>query len=151
MEIEYRRIIHHDLCTISHVLVDGKHFGFGLEDPSQLTKIRGNTRIPAARYEVKYRETPQPSPKTAQYRAKHSWFTNHLWLQNVKNFQYVYMHKGNNHKHTDGCLLIGTDLMQNDKYGFVIGRSTDAFHELYQMAQQEFEIGKKVFVTIKDI
>lgn len=151
MEIEFNRIINHEKCTVSQVFIDGEHFGFGMEDPHKDVKVRGVTRIPAGRYRVEYRITPEPSPKTAHYRKKYSWFNDHLMLQDVANFQYVYIHIGNTHKDTDGCLLVGADVAEDNFYGFRIGRSTDKFQQLYQMAAQEISIGKKVFITVNEI
>ena len=52
-----------------------------------------------------------------------------LWLQDVPDFEWVYIHSGNNHKHTSGCLLVGYSA---NEAAMTIGRSRDAYSDLYQ-------------------
>jgi len=121
---------------------------FTLEDQKQHKKVKGETRISSGTYEVKFRK--ELSELTKKYRNRFDWFTWHLELQNVPNFDYIYIHIGNTDKHTNGCILVGhtCDLTASEN-GF-IGESTNAYKELYLRISHEFTKGERVFIEIKD-
>jgi hypothetical protein len=77
-----------------------------LEDPVREEKIPKVTAIPEGVYLLKWRKVL--SGKTKQYRKDHSWFNWHIELQDVENYKYVYIHKGNKPEDTDGCILVGS-------------------------------------------
>lgn len=121
---------------------------FTLEDQAQLKKVHGETRIPQGTYEIKLREVL--SGLTKKYRAKYDWFTWHLELQDVPEFDYVYIHIGNNDDHTDACILVGNTCdLTAGKNGF-IGESTDAFKDFYLTVRPKLEAGERVFIHIFD-
>ena len=114
------------------LLYEGKYFNcFTLEDQYQKIKVEGETRIPEGLYQVKQRKVL--SGLTKKYRAKYPWFDYHFMLQDVPNFNYVYIHVGNDDDHTDGCILIG-DRLKSNKVDDVnnLGSSTPAFERLYK-------------------
>ena len=123
---------------------------FVLEDEGRTTKVRGETRIPAGRYQIKFRKVL--SGMTKKYRSRFSWFTWHLELQDVPGFKYVYIHIGNTDEHTDGCLLVANtcDLDPQNGNGF-IGDSTSCFKDIYQHVSKALKDGKQVFIEVKDI
>jgi len=54
-------------------------------------------------------------------------------LQDVPNFQYVYIHIGNDDDHTDGCLLVADSVKSNRfDQNNNLSSSTPAFKRLYQ-------------------
>jgi hypothetical protein len=73
-----------------------------------------------------------------------------LWLQNVDNFKWVYIHVGNNHKNTEGCILVGTDPVHDylDGGGSVI-RSVEAYERLYYKITGALQ-HESVFITVMD-
>jgi hypothetical protein len=85
-----------------------KFFAYTLEDTHRDEKVRGKTRIPPGIYSIGYSPVdPANSRITRDYlRDFQPWFTRHIHLQNVPGFEGIYIHVGNNHQHTDGCLLI---------------------------------------------
>lgn len=117
-----------------------------LEDANRKEKIKGETRIPAGKYEIKFREVL--SGKTKSYRSKYEWFTWHLELQDVPGFKYIYIHVGNTIKDTDGCILVGRtyDSFSKDK----IYNSVVAFKRLYEAVSKKLEEDEKVFIQIID-
>ena len=117
----------HD-TTLSNVFVDENWRCFGLEDEYRAEKLAGETRIPAGEYQVRLREVI--SPMTERYRAKFAWFDYHLHVQNVPNFEYIYIHIGNTDDHTDGCLLLGQGASTASECR--VTQSTAAYKDFYK-------------------
>ena len=94
--------------TLGLIFLRNKFFAYTLEDTHRDEKIRGKTRIPAGIYSIDYSPVdPAQSRITQDYlRIYQPWFTRHLHLRNVPGFEGIYIHVGNNHENTDGCLLI---------------------------------------------
>jgi len=121
--------------TLGQFYIDGQAECFTLEDQFQTKKVRGETRVPEGIYEVVLRT--EVTPMTQRYRKKYPWFTYHLWIKDVPKFEYVYIHAGNTDDHTDGCLLLGDSLINNQvqvgnvKDGF-LGNSGQAFERVYK-------------------
>lgn len=113
-----------------------------LEDEPREIKVKGETRIPAGIYEIKERKLL--SPLTKHYRKRYDWFKWHLELQDVPNFDYVYIHVGNDHEDTEACILVG--YQQGD---WKIWESTEAFRDLYFLVVGALQNGR-VFIEIED-
>jgi hypothetical protein len=94
--------------TLGLIFLRNKFFAYTLEDTHKDEKVRGKTRIPPGIYSIGYSPVdPANSRITRDYlRDFQPWFTRHIHLQNVPGFEGIYIHVGNNHQHTDGCLLI---------------------------------------------
>jgi hypothetical protein len=94
--------------TLGLIFLRNKFFAYTLEDTHRDEKVRGKTRIPAGIYSVGYSPVdPVHSRITQDYLRNYKpWFTRHLHLKNVLGFEGIYIHVGNNHENTDGCLLI---------------------------------------------
>lgn len=107
------------------ILYFGDTFFYVLEDTKRDKKIKGQTRIPAGIYEVD--KLKVLTPKTEQYRTKYSWFDFHIHIKNVPNFKNVYIHIGNTHRDTEGCLLIGNKATKG-----AIEESAKAFRQFYK-------------------
>lgn len=144
MIIDIHRIGEGPDSTLSYMFIDNKLVCFVLEDEYREVKVKGETRIPAGKYEVKFRE--EPSPMTTRYRQKYDWFQWHLELQGVPNFKYVYIHVGNTDDHTDGCLLVGY-IAEVINGNYVIGNSRNAYRDLYSKIKLALKT-EKVFVRL---
>lgn len=156
MELTLNRIAEADEYTYGLLYGDESISGnkyplaFTLEDEWHVVKIKKETRIPAGRYEIKLRTE---GGLTEKYRKSFSWFSGHLHLQDVPNFKYVYIHRGNTDKSTEGCILVANtcDLTPPTHGGF-IGESTDCFERLYKKVEPLLRLKKeKVFIHIKDL
>lgn len=153
MELTLNRIAEAGDYTYGILYEDGNPYplAFTLEDEFHVAKIKKETRIPAERYEIKLRT--DASGMVEKYRKQFSWFTGHLWLQDVPNYQYIYIHKGNTDEHTEGCILVANtcDLTPSSKDGF-IGESTDCFEKVYKLIEPLLRLNKeKVFININDL
>lgn len=122
--------------------------GFTLEDESREVKVKGETRIPAGRYEVVINQAE--TPLTLKYRVKYTWFKFHLMLKNVPGFQGIYIHIGNKGDDTDGCILVGDTVNNNRQTNGEITQSTAAFIRLYNDMNSILENKGQIFLTIKD-
>lgn len=143
-----QRLDFNDKSTIGVLLDNNKQFtSFAVEDTYREEKIKSVTRIPAGKYEIKQREVL--SGKTKQYRSRYDWFEWHLELQDVPNFEYVYIHIGNTASDSDGCILLGESALPQGDQWFT-GNSTKTFKEFYLKVIELLEEGDKVFINILD-
>ena len=120
---------------------------FVLEDEHREVKVPGETRIPAGRYRIKPR---YGSPAFGYLDKRYPWHNGMLWLQDVPNFTYIYIHAGNNDDHTDGCLLVGDKAQQNVTKRGLVQKSADAYQRIYQDMKEHLDAGDEVWLTIKD-
>ena len=131
MKLELRRFSSQSDTTLGLLFVDGEFECFTLEDEYREEKVKGETRIPEGTYKVAKREVL--SGLTEKYRSKYPWFDYHFLLHEVPNFQYVYIHIGNDDDHTDGCLLVADSVKSNRvDQNNNLSSSTPAFKRLYQ-------------------
>ena len=131
MKLELKRFSSQSDTTLGLLFVDGELECFTLEDEYREEKIKGETRIPEGTYKVEKREVV--SGLTKKYRSKYPWFDYHFMLQDVPDFQYVYIHIGNDDDHTDGCLLVSDGVKSNRfDQNNNLSSSGPAFKRLYQ-------------------
>ena len=123
-----------------------KFLCYTLEDEHRTRKIKGETRIPGGKYEIKLRKT---GGFHSRYSKKFDFHDGMLWLQNVPNFKYIYIHIGNDDDDTSGCILVGNTSYQNlDQNGF-IGDSTKAYERIYKHIVNKMH-REKCYITIVD-
>jgi len=136
MKLELKRFSSQSDTTLGLLFVDGEFECFTLEDEYRSEKIKGETRIPAGTYKVEKREVL--SGLTKKYRSKYPWFDFHFMLQDVPDFQYVYIHIGNDDDHTDGCLLV-SDAVKSNRFdeNNNLSSSGPAFKRLYQKMSED--------------
>lgn len=150
MEHEYclTRLNYNDKSTLGVLWsIDETFRCFTVEDTYREEKVKSVTRIPEGRYEIKLRKVL--SGKTKQYRARYPWFEWHLELQDVPDFEYVYIHIGNTAADSDGCILLGESAIPQDGQWFT-GNSTKTFKDFYLEVVALLEKGDKVFIEIFD-
>ena len=111
-----------------------------MENPYNKIKVYGKTRIPADTYEIRYRKE---GGKHKIYSKKFKWHKGMLWLQNVPNFKYIYIHIGNYANQTLGCILTGTDMGKDH-----ISNSTIAYKALCEKIYPALDRGEHVSITI---
>src|SRR5690554_3792078 len=106
MKIKILRYVnHHNKSTMGLLFIDGEFQCYTLENPFRFAKMDGVSRIDEGTYQLKKREVL--SGLTQRYRDRYKFFDWHLELQDVPEFQYVYLHVGNQRTNTDGCILVG--------------------------------------------
>ena len=122
---------------------------FSLEDEHREVKVPGKTRIPAGRYEIKLRaEGGLYQRKAKQWGCERGM----LWLQDVPDFEWIYLHPANRHEDLEGCIATGNTLESNLPHvgeGFT-GKSVAAFKNLYAEIIALLDSGKRVFIEVID-
>ena len=122
---------------------------FSLEDERRHTKDYGETCIPAGTYELKLRtEGGMHQRYSERFGARHKGM---IWLQNVPDFQYVYVHIGNTDDDTKGCILPGEVPGIYPDGEFYVGRSTPAYWRLYEEIVPLLIAGERVVLNITEI
>ena len=103
--------------------LDAPPICFSLEDRFRAKKLRGDTRIPAGRYQLKWREIGKWA-----LRFKKAGFPGSLEICDVPEFTDVLIHVGNTKGDTEGCVLLG---MGMDLDTHTITKSKIACNKLY--------------------
>lgn len=122
---------------------------FSLEDERRHTKVYGETCIPTGTYELKLRtEGGMHGDYLDKYGDRHKGM---LWLQNVPDFEWVYIHILNYERQTKGCIGVGEVPMIYPDGEFWIGRSTPAYWRLYEEIAPLLIAGERVVVHVTEI
>jgi len=145
MLIEVKRLQDNGKSTIGTMSIDKEFEAFTLEDTFNEPKIQNETRIPDGVYRIKLRNEGGMTKKySAKYGDEHEGM---LHLQDVPNFTYVYIHTGNNHEHTDGCILVGTACNSNKNRQTVTG-SVLKYKKTYAKILKAIKNGEEVTIKI---
>lgn len=142
MNLFLNRFLKTDEVTLGSIILKGEHQCFTLENTVRDVKVMSETAIPTGVYEIGLRTGGY---MTTSYKSR---FKNHqgmLWLQNVDNFEWIYIHIGNKPKDTDGCILVGYSCDATSNF---IGHSTDAYLSLYKKITTCLNSGERVFIEV---
>lgn len=112
-----------------------------LEDQIRDEKVHGETAIPAGTYKLELRNE---GGKTKHYAKRFpEMHKGMIWLRNVPDFTYVYIHIGNFVEDTEGCILVGERARTRS-----LQSSTKAYQRIYPKIVKMIEEGCQI--TIKD-
>lgn len=131
MQLQLIRKIFTDKSTIGELSVNGAFECFTLEDKVRPVKIKGETAIPAGKYEV-----------AVTFSEKFKKFLPLLLA--VPNFEGIRIHTGNTPKDTLGCILVGEGKAVDS-----ISISRIAFAPLFEKIQAVVRT-EKVFIEITE-
>ena len=143
MNIRVQRLNDDGRSTIGVMYINDKFQCFTLEDTYNEPKVYGKTRIPEGSYEVTLRHE---GTMVKKYDDKYNGHDGMLWLRNVDNFEYVYIHVGNDSDDTDGCLLVGRGCNTHNVQ--TVTGSVLAYTSLYPMVYKEIKAGRPVNIEI---
>ena len=139
--ITLKRVRQTDDSTIGTLTV-GTNVYATLEDIHREVKIPEETRIPAGTYYVTLRNEGGKTLKYAdRYGDMHKGM---LWLRDVPDFNWIYIHTGNVAAHTEGCILIGMRAGQNK-----ILSSREAYQKVYPVIVEMIE-NDECQIVVKD-
>ena len=144
MLIEVKRLKDDNESTVGTMHIDGKFQCFVLEDTFNEPKVYGKTRIPEGEYRMELRTE---GGMTKRYAEKYDYHQGMLWIRNVPNFKWVYIHVGNDADDTDGCILLGKTasvLMGNQR----VSGSVLAYQDAYPKIANAIYSGEEVTVSI---
>lgn len=135
MELRVNRFKYGEKATIGKLFVDGVVECYTLEDVVRKdgSKVDGKTAIPAGTYKVIIDDSTRfkrPMPH----------------ILRVPNFEGVRIHSGNTDADTEGCILLGTEIENDD---FISG-SRDAFNDFFPKLQAALEEGDDVMIIVHD-
>lgn len=137
--------------TLGLLMADSEPLGFRcftLEDEYREIKVPGKTRIPAGRYEIKFRTE---GGMHTRYLNRFDFHQGMLELQDVPDFKWIYIHPGNRHEHTEGCILTGDGAQSNVIDDGAVTSSVSSYERLYKEIVQLFDLNKRVFIAIEDV
>ncbi len=120
---------------------------FTLEDEHREEKVPGETRIPAGTYRILLRNA---GGMHAKYSERYEFHQGMLHLQDVPNFEWIYIHTGNTDDHTEGCILLGDSCSQNISQNGFVGKSVAAYERIYPDMARLINTGVEVYLTIID-
>lgn len=138
--------------TLGKMYINGEFQCYTLEDEKREVKVHGETCIDAGLYNITLRNE---GGKTATYWQRFpTMHKGMLWLRDVPNFQFIYIHMGNHEGHTLGCILVGDQvdkalenkLDQSRKIMF----SQVAYEKIYPILANHIAAGKQVVIRITD-
>lgn len=145
MEIFIDRLFNGTNSTLGLLSVNGKPNCFSCEDEYRIEKRMNETRIPAGRYRIKYRDE---GGMVKRYKAKYAWHKGMVHLQDVPGFTYIYIHPGNTEADTSGCILVGKACLVGDDGGGSVQYSNAAYKMLYSAIGAELDANDPVFISL---
>ena len=141
--------------STSGILMEETELGFQflcytLEDEKRVMKVRGETRVPAGKYNLTLRTVGGMTKRYGdRYPDMHKGM---LWVRDVPNFKYILIHCGNTDDHSAGCLLVG-DSQENNiiiKDGY-IGKSRNAYRRVYPKIAKHLDNGGTATIEYIDL
>lgn len=131
LEIALDRSVYSPQSTIGIITIGDRHW-YSLEDATRKVKIPGVTAIPAGRYQV----VPFVFSSVHQIRPM---------LLDVPNYVGIFIHVGNRHEDTKGCILPGRNYGHN--YVF---ESNAAYGEICTYLCNAWANKREAWITISD-
>ncbi len=118
-----------------------------LEHPRRVPKVPGITGIPAGEYIIKpRREGEMYQHYCERFKKDHPM----LWLQNVPDFEYVYIHIGNFIRDSRACILVGSGYGY-EKENYKIFNSAISYERLHDRVVQAWDAKEDVYIKITDL
>jgi len=151
LNLELHRFAFGEQSTLSRLYVDGvpsRRFEcFVLEDERRSVKVKHQTCIPPGTYEIEMRHN---SPKFSHFDSKFDEHSGVPHILNVPNFEWVYIHPGNQHTDTSGCLLPGKVPVILPDGEFAVYKSQDAYLDLYRKISLAFASDNRVVIHVTE-
>lgn len=141
MELTLKRFRQGNNSTLSELYIDGTFQCYGLEDTVRDVKIKGRTAIPAGTYKLGINRNG--GMNTAYKKRFPDMHEGMIEIRAIPNFSLVYIHIGNTHDDTEGCLLVGTYFHKSyDDWG--VYQSAEAYKQLYRTIIEQVKIGQVI-------
>lgn len=148
MKLTHQRFSDNGESTLGLLYIDGKFECYIIEDTYHTIKIKGKTRIPSGTYKLELRND---GGKTKKYKKRFpDMHVGMLWLRNIQDFTYVYIHIGNSAVDSLGCLLTGDTINNNIIQDGFLGSSTAAYKRLYKKVAPVIKSGEYVYIEVID-
>ncbi len=150
MELELWRYSGGEKATLGFLMLNRgdtwENLCFTCEDEHRAEKVRGETRIPEGRYEIRLRTEGGFHPRyLTRYPRMHKGM---LWLQDVPGFSWIYIHPGNDEDDTNGCILVGWG---RNEMARTLSQSRRAYEYVYPIIANAIETGERVWIRVCDL
>lgn len=131
--------------TLGLLYLGNRFFCYTLEDSHRDLKIPGQTRIPEGRYPLSF--NGNLTELTQRYRNRFPWFEFHIEIKNIPNFDLVYLHIGNSHQDTRGCILLadGVNAGSSEK---MVSQSQRAYERFYRSIYPRLTSQSSLEITV---
>jgi hypothetical protein len=124
--------------TLSHLYIDGLFACYLLEDSIRAIKIPGQTCIPTGNFKLTLNTTSGMHAKyLKEYPLVHKGMVE---IDELPNFDLVFIHKGNTHLDTRGCPLTGL-YWTNIGGDYQVMMSTVAYQLVYPKLIEQIKLG----------
>lgn len=141
MNLKLLRNRFNDIRTTGQLYVDEEFFCFTLEDkvreiplaPVEKWKVQDETAIPQGRYRVTLDRSPKFGPDT-------------ISLHDVPGFQYIRIHSGNTEKDTEGCIILGYRLNNDNTVHF--GTTRPAVNDLKNLLKRAIDKKEQTWISV---
>jgi hypothetical protein len=129
MDLQLIRFFSNNLSSLGVLFKQGKVLCYTLEDRYRNVKVRRETRIPKGSYRMTVRKGGGMDGQYARkFGSKHRGM---LYLLDVPGFEYIYIHVGNYHTNTEGCILVGNQFFPHKALGWAVGGSQMTYAKIY--------------------
>lgn len=146
MKLLVERFTSDDDTTLGLMFRDSVFECFTLGDEHRTVKVFGETRIPAGTYPIELR-ADERSDMHKKYAARYpDIHRGMLWLRDVPNFTFIYIHVGNDDDDTAGCILVGLGANAGT---MTIQSSVKAYRRLYEAVVDAAQAGD-LFIEVVD-
>jgi hypothetical protein len=136
MELKLVRYAFSSVCSIGDLLVNGEYFCKTLEDTDRKlecdgVKLYGKTAIPRGTYSVILDWSPR-----FQRELPH--------VLDVPGFAGIRIHPGNKAEDTEGCILVGSNVVSDN----FIANSRQTFAQLFTRLEEAYERNEEISLEI---
>lgn len=148
MDMLLKRVRQGKNSTLSELYVDGSFQCYALEDRIRDYKVKGQTCIPPGKYclGINY----WGGMNTAYKRRFPDMHQGMIEIKEVPGFSSIYIHIGNTHADTAGCLLVGTYFHRNkNRDDYEVYQSEVAYRDLYRAVIEPVKKGNAL-LTIEN-
>lgn len=144
MNLELKRMLRLDDRALGQLIIDGKLFCFTLEDKDRglhskmdlneinKLKVYGKTAIPTGEYDLIINR----SNRFSKLAGKDVFLP---LLLNVRGYEGVRIHAGNKPEHTEGCILLGRHIRNNE-----LTNSREAMARFMELIKNEKNLKIKI-------
>lgn len=145
MRIKINRYQKSNESLLGELSLDGTRTCLTLEWITRPDKLPGKTGIPVGRYRIlPRREGTIYRLYTSRIEQDHPI----IWLQDVPEFRYVYIHIGNHLSDTEGCILVGSSSEIDADGNFVLRESFAAYSRLHRSVSIAWNNGDEVWLEV---
>lgn len=143
-----------DNRTIGELEIPGLGTYKTVEDALRTEKIHGKTAIWRGKYKLGIRKeggmfsTWSKRAWIKEWVEKGGNFLGFIWILDIKDFTFVYLHAGNDEDDTEGCIIVGKEYLKTALGIVGVIRSREAMKEIYDYLVPKIEAGEEWYIEL---